>query len=181
MTPSKGLRGEMQKSPNNVESSNLQTDEEINTPSRNSDNFSSSMYKSFTNQTTHVISPNKKRKVVKKRKEINGSPNESEIINLNQSWAQNSVPKLLSNRHQNYSAMKGRRSILENSLVYSALIEIKESNKIKSEYKEPKNQPFWIGKMFHSYDISKIVASMYSTMKRIPEESEICETDANNN
>ena len=145
--------------------------EEVNLKSNICEGFNNSINKSFTNQTTHVISPSK-RKLIKRRRDWDRTRNNISETKIIQSLTHNPAQKLLSNKYANYSAIKSKRGSLDNSLVYSALLEAQESNKIKSQFKEPVNQPLAIGKIFHSYDIKRILSLMYSSLKCIQEETE---------
>lgn len=164
------------KSPVGTNREEIMINEEVKAPVCDSDNISKSvLYKTLTNKITHSISPSKKKRVVK-RKKIDLSTNDQDSPGeniLNQSLFENSVPKLLSQRKLNSSAFKrNQRNNLENSLVYSALVDVQESNRIKAEYREPDTQPHIIGKLFYSYEIDKIVRSMYSSVPKIEEVDE---------
>ena len=67
---------------------------------------------------------------------------------------------------------RNQRNNLENSLVYSALVDVQESNRIKTEFKEPDTHPHIIGKLFYSFEVDKIVRSMYSSFSSIAEVDE---------
>jgi hypothetical protein len=66
--------------------------------------------------------------------------------------------------------INSQRNYLDDSLIHTAFKEVQHSNRVKAEFREPKNKNFVLGKLFMSFDIEKKLQEMYSSFNSIREE-----------
>lgn len=118
-------------------------------------------------------SSSKKQKIIKRKKGATSQTPKSNDQNMLNSSAVYNVPKLLTSSRNRRKNAQQMRNALENSLIYSAMIDLEETHRIKTEFRYRQDrdecEPNKIGKLFLSFDIDRILASMYSSVTPVYE------------
>jgi len=129
--------------------------DEIITPSKDSPEKSNSeISPESKNDMVSGDSQKAKKSILIKKKGSKANSVRHDFVG-NKSVIGSKMPKLLMKKKGRRSNLKTKRNNLENSLVYTAMIDIQDASRIKTRYVEPSHKSSRLGKMFMSFDLRR--------------------------